>query len=124
MKKLFNPYADDKVRKLRHGDSTNILNLADIQFQIPIKNFLGQYANNWLPQEVSNMLEDKQQYMNILTNEERKAYNLILSYLVFLDSVQTNNLPNIAEFITSFLVAFLFPDKIFLKIVVCINMAF
>ena len=101
MKTLFNPTAYDGTRKLTGGETTNILNLADIQFKQPVKNFLDQYANNWLPQEVSNMKNDKQQYMNVLSPEERKAYNLTLSYLVFLDSVQTNNLPNIADHITS-----------------------
>ena len=32
---------------------------------------------------------------------ERRAYDKILSFLVFLDSIQTANLPNISEYITA-----------------------
>jgi ribonucleoside-diphosphate reductase beta chain len=36
-----------------------------------------------------------------LTNEERRAYKGILSFLIFLDSIQTVNLPNFSEYITA-----------------------
>jgi len=98
--KLFNPTADDNKRKLFGGETTNLFNLVDLKYGFFKDLYYTQYGNNWLPDEVSNMAEDKLQYMNVLSPEERKAYNLILSYLVFLDSVQTNNLPNIADFIT------------------------
>ena len=35
-----------------------------------------------------------------LTKAEKQAYDKILSFLVFLDSIQTANLPRIAEYIT------------------------
>ena len=97
---LFNPTADDSKKRLYGGETTNLFNLVDLKYKKFKDLYYKAYGNNWLPDEVSNMAEDKMQYANALTPEERKAYNLILSYLVFLDSVQTNNLPNIADFIT------------------------
>jgi ribonucleoside-diphosphate reductase beta chain len=37
----------------------------------------------------------------ILPPAERKAYDKILSFLIFLDSIQTANLPNISQYITA-----------------------
>lgn len=40
-------------------------------------------------------------YKQNLSDEERRAYDGILSFLIFLDSVQTVNLPNFSEYITA-----------------------
>ena len=102
MKKLFNPEADDfKNNKFIDGDITNILNLANVKYQQFIDRFYVAFSNNWLPDRVQNISSDKMQYENVLSVDEKKAYNLILSYLVFLDSLQTNNLPNISDRITN-----------------------
>ena len=101
MKQIFNPNADDFAnRKLIGGENTNILNLANLKYNVFIDRFYKAFSNNWLPDRVQNISEDKIQYNNVLTNDEKRAYNLILSYLVFLDSVQTTNLPNISDKIT------------------------
>lgn len=55
--------------------------------------------NFWIPEKV-NLTKDAVDYL-ILPKAEQRAYNGILSFLVFLDSIQTNNLPNIAEYITA-----------------------
>jgi len=98
--KLFNPTADDSKRKLFGGETTNLFNIVDLKYGFFKNLFYTQWGNNWVPDEVSNMSDDKMQYTNVLTDDEIQAYNLILSYLVFLDSVQTNNLPNIESFVT------------------------
>jgi len=100
-KKLFNPEGTDENRKLLGSNITNVLDLSNIKYPEFIDLVDNKmYPNNWLPQKVGNMSEDKNQYNTILTDEERKAYDTILSFLIYLDSVQTNNLPNIAEQIT------------------------
>jgi len=39
------------------GETTHLLNLADVKYKYPIDLFISAYGDNWLPQEVSNMLE-------------------------------------------------------------------
>ena len=59
-----------------------------------------QAMNNfWIPEEI-NLSADLKDYKN-LTAAERTAYDKILSFLVFLDSIQTANLPCIAQYITA-----------------------
>jgi len=99
-KKLFNPEAVENI-KLIGGDITNLFSASKVKYPVFIDLYYKAYSHNWLPDVVSSMTNDKQEYRNKLTPEEKFAYNGILSYLVFLDSVQTNNLPNIAEFITA-----------------------
>ena len=57
--------------------------------------------NFWVPEKVKWLWEDAIQYKNSLTDAERRAYDGILSFLIFLDSIQTINLPNINDFITA-----------------------
>ena len=55
--------------------------------------------NFWIPEEI-NLSQDVKDYPN-LSVPERKAYDKILSFLVFLDSIQTANLPCIGEYVTA-----------------------
>jgi len=99
MKSLFNPEANDSLQKLYGGETTNILNLSNVKHQQFIDYVDVAYSNNWLPQKV-DMTPDRKQYENVLSVEEREAFDNIISFLIFLDSIQTNNLPNIADYIT------------------------
>lgn len=59
-----------------------------------------QAMNNfWIPEEI-NLGTDIKDYKQ-LAGPERQAYDKILSFLIFLDSIQTANLPNISEYITA-----------------------
>jgi len=99
IKKLFNFDGVDDG-KIINGDVTNLLNLAKVKYPQFIR-YVDEvmYPNNWLPHKV-DMSKDKLQFHKDLTPEEQQAYIDILSFLIFLDSIQTNNLPNIAEYIT------------------------
>ncbi len=99
MNKLFDENATDDDIRMIGGETTNLLNLEDIKYQWCHDIFDSIYANNWLPHKVS-MGNDKTQFKQ-LTDDEKDAYEKIISFLVFLDSIQTNNLPNIADYITS-----------------------
>ena len=58
-------------------------------------------ANTWFPEEV-NMTLDKRDYANDLTPEEKIGYDRALAQLIFMDSLQTNNLiDNVNPYITS-----------------------
>ena len=62
-------------------------------YQIMVGNF-------WVPEKVSGLGDDAIQYGK-LTDDERRAYKGIISFLTFLDSIQTVNLPNLSEYVTS-----------------------
>lgn len=100
-KKLFNPEGNDNLnsRKIIKGDSTNIFNLNNVKFQWANQLYRTMLANFWIPEKV-DLTKDKNDYEN-LTGPEREAYDGILSFLIFLDSIQTNNLPNISDHITA-----------------------
>lgn len=98
-KKLFNPEATDEIVKIINGDTTNLLNLQNVKHQWAHDIFDVIYGNNWLPHKVP--MQNDKSLIKKLTPEELKAFKTILCFLVFLDSIQTNNLPNIAEFITA-----------------------
>lgn len=58
-------------------------------------------GNFWLPEKVSGLKDDQRDFSSVLTPEEQRAYKGILSFLIFLDSIQTVNLPNFSNYVTS-----------------------
>lgn len=100
-KPLFNPFGDIDIlsRKMVCGDTTNLNDFNNMKYTW-VSDWYRQAMNNfWIPEEI-NLQTDTKDY-NYLTNEERTAYDKILSFLIFLDSIQTANLPNISEYITA-----------------------
>jgi len=100
-KRLFNPDAKG-VETMFGGETSGLLNLSHIpkEYEIFHKLVDTAYSNNWLPQKV-NMAGDVSDYKNKLTEDEREAFDTLISFLAFLDSLQTNNLPNIFRYITN-----------------------
>ena len=100
-KRLFNPEGDDSLesRRIIGGNSTNIFNLNNVRYQWANKLYRNMMANFWIP-EKTDLSSDIEPYKH-LTVEERQAYDGILSFLIFLDSIQTNNLSNINDYITA-----------------------
>lgn len=100
-KKMFNPYGNDLVSKrtIIKGDTTNLFNLNNVKYKWASNLYRIMVANFWIPEKVdlSNDIED---YKN-LTEDEKKSFDGIISFLIFLDSIQTNNLPNISDYITA-----------------------
>lgn len=100
-KPLFNEHGDIEVSKKRliNGNTTNLNDFNNMKY-IWASDWYRQAMNNfWIPEEI-NMAQDLKDY-NILTKEERTAYDKILSFLIFLDSVQMENLGNINNYITA-----------------------
>jgi ribonucleoside-diphosphate reductase beta chain len=98
-KRLFNPAVEDNNIRIIGGDTTNILNLANVKYQWAHDIFDAIYANNWLPHKVP-MSSDKANWGKLSTDEQEAFWDIV-SFLIFLDSIQTNNLSNIAEYITA-----------------------
>ena len=100
-KPLFNPNGDLDVRDRRMigGNTTNLNDFNNMKYPW-VSSWYRQAMNNfWIPEEI-NLTQDVKDYPR-LSEAERAAYDKILSFLVFLDSLQSANLPNIAEYITA-----------------------
>jgi ribonucleoside-diphosphate reductase beta chain len=100
-KPLFNPQGDTDVRKRRmiNGNTTNLNDFNNMKYAW-VSDWYRQAMNNfWIPEEI-NLGTDVKDYVQLLEGE-RRAYDKILSFLVFLDSIQTANLPAVGEYITA-----------------------
>lgn len=98
-KKLFNPEGDDTNKRIIGAEPTNVFDLYNIKYKWAEKMWDNMLANHWVP-EKSSMANDKSSYKT-LAEDEQTAYLKLLSFLIFLDSLQTNNIPHIAEYITA-----------------------
>lgn len=58
-------------------------------------------GNFWVPEKVSGLKDDARDFSTTLSPDEQRAYKGILSFLIFLDSIQTVNLPHFNDYITS-----------------------
>lgn len=98
---LFNPNGDTDVRSRRMigGNTTNLNDFNNMKYAW-VSEWYRQAMNNfWIPEEIS-LAQDIKDYPK-LDKYERTAYDKILSFLVFLDSIQTANLPRVSEYITA-----------------------
>lgn len=100
-KPLFNPAGNTDVisRRMINGNTTNLNDFNNMKYPWVSEWYRHAMNNFWIPEEI-NLNADVKDYNN-LEKEERIAYNKILSFLVFLDSIQTANLPAISEYITA-----------------------
>ena len=100
-KALFNPNGDTDVRarRLIGGNTTNLNDFNNVKYAWTSDWYRQAMNNFWIPEEI-NLAQDIKDYPH-LEPAERKAYDKILSFLVFLDSLQSNNLPCVSEYITA-----------------------
>jgi ribonucleoside-diphosphate reductase beta chain len=98
--KLFNENGSDSYesQSLIHGNPTGIANLNNIRYPWIQPLYRTMIGNFWTPQRVS-LVEDRVSFKE-LTEHEEDAVKRTLAFLIFLDSFQVNNLPNIRDFIT------------------------
>ena len=98
---LFNPSGDIdlRLRRMIGGNTTNLNDFNNMKYAW-VSDWYRQAMNNfWIPEEM-NLSQDFKDYPR-LDRAERTAYDKILSFLVFLDSLQSNNLPAVSEYITA-----------------------
>ncbi len=100
-KQLFNKDGDDSPRnqKMIGGNPTGILNLDENRYKWVSGLYKTMTGNFWIPEKVS-MVGDRNNLYK-LTEDEQEAKKATLSFLIFLDSLQVENLPNIADYITN-----------------------
>ncbi len=100
-KGLFNENGDIELSKRRmiNGNTTNLNDFNNMKYTW-VSDWYRQAMNNfWIPEEI-NMNQDVKDYRH-LSEAEKTAYDKTLSFLIFLDSIQTANLPNVGEYITA-----------------------
>jgi len=101
-KKIYNPESEEHVnnRKIFGGDPTGLFELNNIKYQWAYNLWEMMLNNTWFPKEV-DMTRDAVDYKH-LTEEEKNAYDKALSQLIFMDSLQTNNIiDNINPYVTA-----------------------
>lgn len=101
-KQIYNPNSTEGVngRKIFGGSPTGIFELNRIKYDWAYKLWDIMLNNTWFPREV-DLTDDVRDYKN-LTAHEKNSYDKALSQLIFMDSLQTNNLiDNINPYITS-----------------------
>ena len=98
---MFNELGDIEVskKKLINGNTTNLNDFNNMKYKWASDWYRQAMNNFWIPEEI-NLSQDLKDYGNLDENE-RVAYDKILSFLIFLDSIQTANLSNINNYITA-----------------------
>ncbi len=99
---IFNAAGDDAVanRTIIKGNVTGLFNLDAVKYPWAKSMYQVMIGNFWVPEKVSGLGDDATMYRN-LSPAEQKGFRGIISFLTFLDSIQTVNLPHFADFITS-----------------------
>ncbi len=102
-KNIFNPKGDDTIknRRIIKGSTTGLFQLNDSKYTWAKKMYPIMIGNFWIPEKITGLKDDARMFKSNLSSHEQKAYKGILSFLIFLDSVQTVNLPNISDYITA-----------------------
>ena len=100
---MFNPNGNDEieVRTIIKGATTGLFNLNTTKYPWAKSLYQVMVGNFWLPEKVSGLKDDARMFQSDLSAEEQRAYKGILSFLTFLDSLQTVNLPHFSEYVTS-----------------------
>ena len=112
MLKVFNPTGTD-LKSERHsfqGNSTGIINLNNVRYQWAIELWRQMRENFWVAEKFDLSL-DRTDYNN-LTPEEQRGFDGILAYLVFLDSVQVQNIPHLVRECTAPEVSICFSEQL------------
>jgi ribonucleoside-diphosphate reductase beta chain len=101
-KVIYNPESKESVsgRKIISGNPTGLIELTKVKYQWAINLWDMMLANTWFPKEV-DMTQDARDY-KLLSAHEKRMYDLVLSQLIFMDSIQTNNIQdNMNPFVTA-----------------------
>ena len=100
---IFNPKGNDDVsaRSIIKWNTTGLFQLNAVKYSRAKSLYQVMVWNFWIPEKVSGLWEDATQLHASLTEDEQRAYKWILSFLIFLDSIQTVNLPNFNDYITA-----------------------
>lgn len=102
VKNIYNPDTKETLndRKVFGGNPDGMINFTRMKYQWALNLWDMMEANTWFPKEVQ-MTGDAKDY-KMLSEPEKRMYDLILSRLIFMDSLQVNNImDNINPYITA-----------------------
>lgn len=98
-KLIFNEHGDRGTQSMIGGNTTNLREWNRIKYDWANQMYRTMLNNFWIPEEIS-LNEDVKQFP-YLTDYERRAFDKIIAFLNFLDSIQSENLPNLSRYITA-----------------------
>lgn len=98
-KKIFNEFGLRGTQSVIEGNTTNLREWNRIKYDWANVLYRTMLNNFWIPEEIA-LNEDVKQFP-YLTTGERNAFDKIISFLNFLDSIQSENLPNLSRYITA-----------------------
>ncbi|WP_072894663.1 ribonucleotide-diphosphate reductase subunit beta [Clostridium fallax] len=98
-KMIFNENGNRGTESIINGNTTNLREWNRIKYDWARELYRTMLNNFWIPEEIS-LNEDIKQFP-YLTDGERNAFDKIISFLNFLDSIQSENLPNLSRYITA-----------------------
>ncbi len=98
-KKIFNADGVRGTVSMIEGNTTNLREWNRIKYDWATNMYRTMLNNFWIPEEIA-LNEDVKQFP-YLTDGERNAFDKIISFLNFLDSIQSENLPNLSRYITA-----------------------
>lgn len=98
---IFNENGDIDLtkRQIINGNTTNLNDFNNIKYTWTSDWYRQAMNNFWIPEEI-NLNQDIKDYRN-LNKDEKSAFDKILSFLIYLDSIQTAQLPNLQCYITA-----------------------
>ena len=99
--KLFNPAGDREFEKrlIIGGGNSILFELNNIKYDWAMKLYRAM-MNNCGYQKKCITGNDAKDY-KLLSEAEQRGFDKVISFLVFLDSLQTANLPNFADYVTA-----------------------
>jgi ribonucleoside-diphosphate reductase beta chain len=98
-KRIFNADGERRNKRMIHGNPTNLREWARAEYTWAPVLYRTMLNNFWLAEETP-LGSDAKQFAS-LTAAERRAFDKVLSFLTFLDSIQGENLPSLQHYITS-----------------------
>jgi ribonucleoside-diphosphate reductase beta chain len=101
-KKIYNPESTETLneRRLFGGNPDGMINFTKCKYEWATNLWDTMEGNTWFPKEVQ-MTQDAKDY-KLLLPAEKRMYDLVLSSLIFMDSLQTNNImDNINPYVTA-----------------------
>jgi len=101
-KTIYNPDSNEAIndRRTIGGNPDGMLNFTKPKYEWATNLWDTMEGNTWFPKEVQ-MTGDAKDY-KLLTPPEKRMYDLVLSQLIFMDSLQVNNImDNINPYVTA-----------------------
>ena len=79
-------------RRIINGKDADVIQLYPMKHQFAWEAYNTGNANHWLPTEIGMQLDIEQWKSNVITDEEREAFQTVLGFFTTADSIAANNI--------------------------------